>query len=117
MTQILLGALYCGSICVIGQYIYDHTNLTAGHITSIFVVCGVLLDLFDIYDKILEYCGIGASLPITSFGHSLIHATMESMQANNLMGLFKGTFGMTTPGITAAIVFSFLIAIIFKAKD
>ena len=50
----LLAFLICGSICTIGQIIYDNTKFTPGHITSLFVVVGSLLDVFGIYDKILE---------------------------------------------------------------
>lgn len=111
------GALFCGIICMIGQFIYDHTKLTAGHITSIFVVIGTLLDFGNLYDKLLVVCGAGASLPITSFGHSLIHGTMVEIQGSGFLGLFMGMFNMTTPGITAAIIFSFIVAILFKPKS
>ena len=113
----LYGAIYCGLICVIGQLIYDNTKLTAGHITSIFVVIGTLLDFGNLYDKLLVLCGAGASLPITSFGHSLIHGTMFETQGNGFLGMFMGMFNLTTPGITAAIVFSFIVALIFKPKS
>lgn len=113
----LYGALYCGLVCVLGQFIYDHSKLTPGHITSLFVVIGVFLDFFDIYDKILVLCGGGASLPITSFGHSLIHGTMIEIQNSGFMGAFMGVFKLTTSGIVAAIVFSFIVSILFKPKS
>ena len=62
--------LFCGFVCLIGQLILDNTKLTAGHITSIFVVVGSFLDTFSIYDKIINYVGAGALVPITSFGHT-----------------------------------------------
>ena len=40
----------CGLICLAGQLIYDNTNLTPGHITSLFVVLGAFLDFFNLYD-------------------------------------------------------------------
>ena len=36
--------LTCGTLCLAGQLIYDNTKLTAGHITSLFVVIGAALD-------------------------------------------------------------------------
>ncbi len=116
MTYIL-SFLFCGILCLIAQLIIDNTKLSAGHITSLFVVIGVALDTFDIYDKIITIVGGGALVPITSFGHSLIHAALERAIDNGFFGLAMGMFDMTATGITSAIVFSFIIALIFKPKD
>ena len=58
--------LFAGLICLIGQIILDNTKLTPGHITSLFVIIGALLDTFNIYDEIIKVVGGGALLPITS---------------------------------------------------
>lgn len=108
--------LVCGTICMIGQLIYDNTKLTPGHITSLFVVIGAALDTFSLYDKLIEFAGAGASLPITSFGHSLIHGALEQAQQNGLIGIIGGMFELTAGGITSAILFAFLAALIFKPK-
>ena len=113
----LLSFLVCGSICLIGQIIYDNTKFTAGHITSLFVVIGTLLDTFGIYDKLINISKVGASLPITSFGHSLMHAASETMYEDGLLGVAAGLFNMTAVGITSAILFAFLVAIVFKPKS
>ena len=34
--------IFCGIVCAIGQIILDNTKLTAGHITTIFVVVDTL---------------------------------------------------------------------------
>lgn len=109
--------LTCGIICAIGQIIYDNTKLTPGHITSIFVVIGAFLDLFHIYDMILNFGGMGASIPITSFGHSLMHASMEKLNDIGFIGLAVGMFDMVAPGITAGIFFAFLCSLLFKVKS
>lgn len=109
--------LVCGGICLAGQLIYDHTKLTAGHITSLFVVIGAALDTFGWYDKLLEFAGMGAGLPITSFGHSLIHGALAQAQKEGLMGILLGMFDLTAAGITSAILFAFLAALIFKPKS
>jgi stage V sporulation protein AE len=107
----------CGLISLAGQLIYDNTKLTAGHITSMFVVIGAALDTFGLYDKLIEFAGAGASLPITSFGHSLIHGALAQAQENGLIGIIAGMFDMTASGITAAILFAFLAAVVFKPKS
>lgn len=114
----LLAFIVCGFICMIGQVIYDNSKLTPGHITSLFVVIGSFLDVFGIYDKILSISRVGASLPITSFGHSLMHAANEAMRGEKgLLGVASGLFDMTATGITSAILFAFLVALIFKPKS
>lgn len=113
----LYSFLFTGIICMIAEVILDSTNLTPGHITSIFVIVGSFLDIFSIYDKIIIYVGGGALVPITSFGHLLSHGAMESVSQNGLFGLFMGMFNMTSSGICAAIIFSFYMSLIFKPKS
>ena len=109
--------LFCGIICLIGQIILDNTKLTAGHVTTIFVVTGAFLDTFSLYDKFVLWAGGGALIPITSFGHSLIHGALTKANEFGLIGLVMGMFDLTASGITAAIVFSFIFSFIFKPKD
>lgn len=109
--------LFCGLVCLIAQVILDNTKLTPGHITSMFVVIGAALDSFSIYDMIIKYVGGGAMLPITSFGHSLIHGALEKASEMGIMGLLMGMFDLTASGITAAIVFTFIFALIFNPKN
>lgn len=112
-----LSFVFCGSLCLIAQLIIDNTKLSAGHVTSMFVVIGAALDIFDIYDKIIEKVGGGALVPITSFGHSLIHASLEQSMESGFFGLAVGMFNITATGITAAIVISFFFALIFRPKN
>ncbi len=109
--------IVCGGICLIGQILYDHTSWTAGHITSSFVVVGAVLDTFDIYDEIIKFGGAGAYLPITSFGHSLMHGTMLKVSEMGLLGIGHGMFTLTAAGITTAIFCAFIVAMLFKPKS
>lgn len=109
--------LFCGIVCLIAQLILDNTKLTAGHITSLFVIIGSFLDIFSIYDKLVDYFGVGALVPITSFGHSLIHGALEQASNKGILGIFSGMFNLTTSGIIAAIVFSFIFSLFFKPKN
>ena len=107
----------CGLICTAGQLLYDHTRLTPGHITSLFVVLGALLDFFNLYDRLIEIGHAGAMLPITSFGHSLMHATMQSVAQHGLLGIPLGMLDLTATVITSAIYFAFLAALIFRPRS
>jgi len=109
--------LFAGTVCLIGQLILDNTKLTAGHITSLFVIIGAALDTFSIYDKIITYVGGGALVPITSFGHLLIHGALEKAADLGIIGLLMGMFDLTASGITSAIIFTFIFSLFFKARD
>ena len=109
--------IFCGFICMISQIILDNTKLSPGHITSILVVLGASLDTFNIYDKIIKIVGGGALVPITSFGHSLIHGALLRSNQYGIIGILTGMFDLTAAGITAAIIFSFIFTLIFKPKN
>ena len=109
--------LFCGFICLISQVILDNTKLTPGHITSILVVVGAFLDSFSLYDKIILYVGGGAQIPITSFGHSLVHGALAKANSLGIVGIIAGMFDLIAAGITSAIIFSFIFALIFKPKN
>lgn len=108
--------IVAGTICAIGQFLVDRFKLTPGHITSWFVVVGVLLDSFNLYDNLIEFAGAGALVPITSFGHSLLHGALEKAGEMGIIGIGMGMFDLTASGITATIIFAFLVALIFKPK-
>jgi len=109
--------LFAGFVSMVGQIILDNTKLSAGHITSIFVIVGAFLDTFSIYDMIITHVGAGALVPITSFGHSLIHGALAKASDMGIMGLLMGMFDLTASGITAAIVFTFIFTLIFNPKN
>ena len=113
----LYSFLFCGMVCLIGQVILDNTKLTPGHITSLFVIIGSFLDTFSIYDKIVNAVGGGALVPITSFGHSLIHGALAKAETEGLLGILMGMFDLTATGIVSAIILSFIFTLIFKPRN
>lgn len=116
MNTYIYAFLFCGLVCMISQLILDNTKLTPGHITSLFVVIGAALDLAGIYDKIVLYAGAGAIIPITSFGHLLVHGAMDMANDTGIMGLALGIFNLTSAGISVAVVSAFFLALLFKPK-
>ncbi len=116
METYLYAFLFCGFVCMASQLILDNTKLTPGHVTSLFVVIGAALDLSGIYDKIVLYCGAGAIIPITSFGHLLIHGAMDIAHENGIIGLALGIFNLTSAGISIAVVSAFFLALLCKPK-
>ena len=110
-------AFVCGGlICVVGQLLLDIIKITPAHVMTLFVVTGAVLDGFGLYDEFIEFAGAGATIPITSFGHSLLHGAIKGAEEHGLIGIGMGMFELTSSGISAAILFSFLAALIFKPK-
>ncbi|EKN68814.1 stage V sporulation protein AE [Neobacillus bataviensis LMG 21833] len=105
-----------GLICVIGQLLFDVAKLTPGHTLSLLVVIGAVLDGFGLYEPLVDFAGAGASIPITSFGNALVHGAMQDAQAHGIIGVLTGMFQVTSSGISAAIIFGFIGALIFKPK-
>ncbi|AST92314.1 stage V sporulation protein AE [Sutcliffiella cohnii] len=105
-----------GTICIIGQLLMDLFKLTPAHVMSSFVVAGAVLDVFGLYDRLIDFAGAGATVPITSFGHSLLHGAMEQAEKHGFIGIGIGIFELTSAGISAAILFAFIVALIFQPK-
>ncbi|MBB6624277.1 stage V sporulation protein AE [Clostridium gasigenes] len=105
-----------GAICVIGQILMDTTKLTPARILVLFVTMGVALGAFGLYDKVIEIGGSGATIPLIGFGNSLAKGAIKAVNENGLVGAFTGGITATAGGITAAIVFGYLMAVIFTPK-
>lgn len=105
-----------GLICVIGQLLFDVAKLTPGHTLSLLVVAGAVLDGFNFYEPLIDFAGAGATIPITSFGNSLVHGALQEAEVHGLVGVLTGMFEVTSSGISAAIIFGFIGALIFKPK-
>ena len=108
-----------GIICVIGQILIDRTKLMSGRILVIFVTLGAILHGMGLYEPLVKFGGAGATVPLPGFGYSLAKGAIEEVQKVGLRGAFIGGLKATAAGITAAIVFGYLAALIFepKAKD
>ena len=105
-----------GAICTIAQLLINYTKITAGRILVYFLLAGVLLGALGIYKYIVDFAGAGATVPISGFGYLLADGAMKGAKES----LFKAiTGGITSAGmgITAAIVFGYIFALIFKAKS
>lgn len=105
-----------GLICVVGQLMMDGLRLTPAHTTSSLVVAGAVLDGLGLYEPLIDFAGAGATVPITSFGNSLVHGAMIEAEKTGLVGVLTGIFEVTSAGISAAIIFGFLAALLFKPK-
>ncbi|WP_028544879.1 stage V sporulation protein AE [Paenibacillus taiwanensis] len=105
-----------GLICVIGQLMFDVAKLTPAHTMAILVVAGAIVDGLGWYEPLINFAGAGVTVPITSFGNSLVHGAITDLQSTGWIGSVTGIFKTTSAGISAAIVFSFLAALFIRPK-
>lgn len=106
-----------GLICLIGQVLIDRTNLTPARILTTFVVAGVILEALGIYSPISDWAGAGASVPLTGFGATLAKGVREAVTQQGVLGAFTGGATAAAAGITAAILFGWLAAVLAKPQD
>ena len=103
-----------GMICAIAQIIMDKFKLMPIHITCLYVVLGSIFTVNGLYQKLVQFSGFGAGLPISSFGASLTQSAIDKANEVGYLGIFSGMFEKTSPGIIFVIVLSFVLAIISK---
>ena len=106
-----------GLFCLLGQILIDKTKLTPAKILVSYVVSGVVLGATGLYEKLLNFAGAGASVPLTGFGNLLAKGVKEAVQKDGVVGILTGGLKVTAGGITAAIVAGLLVSLIFKARD
>lgn len=109
----LIGGLFC----LVGQIFIDKTKLTPARILVSYVVIGVLLGAFGIYEPILEFGGAGASVPLTGFGNTLANGVRKAVDKDGFLGIFTGGLTASAGGISAAIISGLMAGFLFKAKD
>ena len=105
-----------GLICVIGQILIDKTKLTPARILVTFVVAGVFLQLIGVYEYIVDFGGAGATVPRTGFGYNLCKGVSKAVSEKGALGIMTGGLTACAGGISAALIFGFLVAVIFKSK-
>ena len=106
-----------GALCLIGQILIDKTKLTPARILVSYVVVGVILGGLGWYQPLVDFCGAGATIPLTGFGNTLAKGVREAIHENGFIGIFIGGLRATAGGITSAIVAGLTASLLFKAKD
>ena len=119
--EIILTYLKCflvgGLICSFAQLLINLTKLTAGRILVFFMLGGVLLQALGLYGYIIDFAGAGATVPISGFGYLLAEGAIKGVKSSGLFGAITGGLASASAGVTAAVVFSYLFAVIFKPKS
>ena len=106
-----------GIFCAVGQILIDKTKLTPARILVGYVVMGVLLSALGLYQPIADFAGAGATVPLTGFGHLLATGVQKAVAEKGLLGALSGGLTAAAAGITAAMIFGLLVALIFNPGD
>ena len=104
-----------GGICLIAQIVINFTDLTAGKILVYFMLAGVVLTAIGIYQPLVEFAGAGATVPISGFGYLLANGAMKGAEKGFFYAI-TGSLSAASAGVTAAVVFAFIMSLIFKSR-
>lgn len=116
MEKFIIAFLVGGGICVIGQLLMDLFRLTPAHTMCTLVVAGAVLGGLGLYEPLIKFAGAGATVPISSFGNALVKGALAEAERTGIIGILTGIFEVTSAGISAAIIFGFIGAVLFKPK-
>ena len=105
-----------GGICMIAQIVINFTDLTAGKILVLFMLSGVVLQGLGLYQYAVEFAGAGATVPISGFGYLLANGAIKGAE-KGFFGAVTGALSAASAGISAAVIFSFLMAVFFQSKS
>jgi len=105
-----------GLICVIAQLLIDLTKLTPARILVLYVTFGVFLGGVGLYTPLFDFAGAGVSVPLIGFGGNVARGVMEAVEKDGALGILTGPFTAAAAGCSAALVFGYLSALIFKGK-
>ena len=106
-----------GAICCFGQVLIDRTKLTPAKILVLFVVLGVALHAVGAYEKLIDFAGAGATVPLTGFGSLIAGGTADAVDHQGLLGALTGPMTAGAAGITAALMCGLMVSVITKPKD
>lgn len=104
-----------GAICVIAQIIINITSLTSGKILVFFMLGGVVLTALGLYQPLVDFAGAGATVPISGFGYLLANGAIKGAEKGFFYAV-TGSLTAASAGVTAAVVFSFIMSLLFHSK-
>ena len=105
-----------GSICLFAQLLINYTKITAGKILVYFMLSGLVLQSIGLYKYLVEFAQSGATVPISGFGYLLAEGAIKGAR-EGLFGALTGGMKAASAGISAAVVFSFVNALIFRPSS
>lgn len=105
-----------GIICALVQILMEKTKLMPGRIMVLLVCLGVVFGAVGLYEPFVNFAGAGASVPLLGFGNTLWRGVKEAIHSDGFLGVFMGGFTASAVGISGALIFGYLGALIFDTK-
>lgn len=105
-----------GFICFLGQILVIKTKITTARILVLFLLIGSFLGAIGVYDTLVEFAGAAFTVPILGFGGSIANGAIKAVSERGIIGALSGGMISVSAGLSAAIFFAFLIALIFNPK-
>ena len=105
-----------GLICTLAQFIINKTKLTSGKILVFFMLGGLILQAFGLYQYLVDFAGAGATVPISGFGYLLAEGAIKGAKGG-LIGAITGGLSSASAGVTSAVVFGYFIALLFNPRS
>ncbi|MGN0346625.1 MAG: SpoVA/SpoVAEb family sporulation membrane protein [Lachnospiraceae bacterium] len=112
----IIAFLVGGLICSLSQLLMDKTKLMPGRVMVLLVCLGAVLSFFGLYEKLIDFAGAGASVPLMGFGHNLMKGVKEAVDANGFLGLFQGGLKAGAAGTSGALIMGLITGMLFDAK-
>ena len=117
MMPYLNAFLFGGFLCAVAQLLIDFTKMTPARILVLYVTVGVVLTFLGLYNPLVELFGAGATVPLTGFGNALANGVIKGIGEKGLLGVISGGLPACAAGISAAIFFGYLFALLFSSKE
>ena len=105
-----------GLICAIVQILIDKTKMLPGRVMVLLVCSGAVLGAAGIYGPFAEFAGAGANVPLLGFGNLLWKGMKEAIDESGFLGLFTGGFTACATGVSAALIFGYLVSLVFQPQ-
>ena len=112
LKAFVIGGLICAGV----QVLMEKTKLLPGRIMVLLVMTGTVLGFLGLYEPFAEWAGAGATVPLLGFGNTLWKGVQEGLEPEGALGLFKGGITASAAGISGALIFGYLGALLFKPK-
>ena len=122
MAKGLLRAFWVGgAICCLGQALQEaakawlHMNNTAAgtFCSTVLVFLTALLTGVGVFDRIGQYAGAGAFVPITGFANAMVSPAMEFRREGLVLGLGAKLFTIAGPVLVWGVSASVLVGIVY----
>ncbi len=104
-----------GAICTVAQLVINFTDLTSGKILVFTMLAGVVLTALGVYQPLVDFAGAGATVPISGFGYLLANGAIKGAEKGFFYAV-TGSLTAASAGVTAAVVFSLIMSLIFHSK-